>query len=171
MPKPAITNVHVDASSGNTSRSIGWTIGEHRYHIWVKTNSKTPTRTPGPGFAEDVIYKNPVNRKAKPNAHTIRLDATIAKNKAMLKAVFAEVEAKGLLAAALKAEADEEQARKDAIKARAAEHVYVCAVLRTKPADPAIARVLALVRDSMNHDKQLTACIDTYIENAKAGTP
>ena len=115
--KVTVTNVEVGSLGEYSDRAAArGTCDGLRYHIWF--NVKT-------GFREPTLYQNPpldVDRDSPDHFRTRHLTVTSKRSAAIIEAIFAAVEAEGLVAKAVAAFeaglAEEERARQAEIKKR-----------------------------------------------------
>lgn len=87
---PAMENIFVHTGGLGGQASVHWTIGPRRFHVWMRTNDRTP---------EDVVHSNPVT--PTPNARRDEhrsLDRTCKTQTAIWADVWAIVERDGLIA-------------------------------------------------------------------------
>jgi len=99
-----ITNIHVDNVSRDFKRAAaGWQDGEARYHFWfnIETRQIEGCSFLGEGFP--VIFKNSLEMDHRMPGYfnTRKLDATVARNVAIVAEVWTEIERDNLIAKAL----------------------------------------------------------------------
>src|SRR3990167_8325555 len=88
--------------------SVGWNLDGARYHVWLKGDPAHFL------LRENTIYKNPHQGTKSTDGsyfHTRQLDALAKSNTDILKAVFAEVQAKNLIQIAREEESKREGIR------------------------------------------------------------
>jgi len=88
--QPKIENIFVHTGGIGGQASVHWTIGDRRFHVWMRPNDTTP---------EDIVHSNPVTRD--PNARRDEhrsLDRTCKAQSEIWAEVWAAVERDDLIA-------------------------------------------------------------------------
>lgn len=105
------TNIKVDCTSSYSKRAAAsWHMDGARFHVWFNLDTKELDR-------EGLIYKNPLegtDRNSPSHFNTRKLDGTLPTNAKIIKQVFAEIDSKSLIAAALEVEAEKERKTQEA---------------------------------------------------------
>lgn len=161
------TNVHVDGLSAFHNRAAAsWNLDGARYHVWFDLETKQVE-------AGYVLYKNPpldVSSRDPGFFNTRKLDADSPSNAKVIERVFAEIEERGLIAAAIEENKREEYRRGKEMEALALEQ-------RIKESGPELLAALERVADDLRRwreeatgkiNESIRLQVQTYEDQARA---